>query len=365
MKTIMIYAYSQFNLGDDLFIQILCQRYPHIQFKLYAPRKYNRVFKHLHNLTIIPSDFFLYRGINYIIRKLGINMYFIRRYVAKQSQAMVYIGGSLFIQSNDWEAQLKILQEMQIDGKPFFLIGANFGPYQTDEFYYAHKQLFQTYTDICFRDTYSYQLFNDLPNVRLAEDVVFLLNNQQSIKRMDHKPLIVISVINPSNREELAHKDEVYYEKIKELIIHFIQHDYQIVLMAFCTYEKDQEAIEAIHQLLPHHVTQHVSTHIYEGDIDQALQTITKADLVIATRFHAMILGWVYEKPVFPIVYSDKMLHVMKDVNFTGSYVDFDSLTLLTPETVISSMQTNMIDLSHRVENAQQQFTKLDEYLSK
>src|SRR5699024_1160694 len=45
MKKVMVYAYSQFNLGDDLFIKILCERYPETQFVLYAPKQYKRCFQ--------------------------------------------------------------------------------------------------------------------------------------------------------------------------------------------------------------------------------------------------------------------------------------------------------------------------------
>src|SRR5690625_2356463 len=50
MKKVMVYAYTQFNLGDDLFIKILCERYPETQFVLYAPKKYKRCFQGMRNI---------------------------------------------------------------------------------------------------------------------------------------------------------------------------------------------------------------------------------------------------------------------------------------------------------------------------
>ena len=45
MKKIKVYAYTRQNLGDDLFIKILCERYPNTQFVLYAPNVYKDIFK--------------------------------------------------------------------------------------------------------------------------------------------------------------------------------------------------------------------------------------------------------------------------------------------------------------------------------
>ena len=33
MKKVFIYAYLAQNLGDDLMVRILCERYPHIKFQ--------------------------------------------------------------------------------------------------------------------------------------------------------------------------------------------------------------------------------------------------------------------------------------------------------------------------------------------
>lgn len=40
MKEIFIYAWLAGNLGDDLFVQSLCERYPAIQFCVLADKQY-------------------------------------------------------------------------------------------------------------------------------------------------------------------------------------------------------------------------------------------------------------------------------------------------------------------------------------
>ncbi|MDY0404730.1 hypothetical protein P5G51_004325 [Virgibacillus sp. 179-BFC.A HS] len=44
MKKVLIHAYTHFNFGDDLFIQILCERYPQTSFYLYARKHTNAHF---------------------------------------------------------------------------------------------------------------------------------------------------------------------------------------------------------------------------------------------------------------------------------------------------------------------------------
>jgi colanic acid/amylovoran biosynthesis protein len=360
----MIYAYTNFNLGDDLFIKLLCNRYPKSQFVLYAPKEYKMVFKEISNLCVIPNNTIFKKGINLILRLLRIKKNFFRNLVAKKCDAMVYIGGSLFMQDDNWIESYLDKKNMKLKNKPFFLLGANFGPFKDYEFYLKYKSLFKNYTDICFRDKYSYNLFKDLPNVRMADDIIFQLKIR-SLEIKEEKEYIVISVIKPSLRKHLANYDEIYYKKIKDITIYFNAKGYRVILMSFCENEGDKEAVKEIIKLIPKENLKMVSAHYYKYDIEETLNIIVNCNFVVATRFHSMILGWLFEKTVFPIVYSEKMTNVMKDVGFTGLYTDFNQLDRLDPSEVYKSMQLNFIDVSDQVKNSEKHFEKLDEFLNK
>ena len=56
---------------------------------------------------------------------------------------------------------------------PFFVLGANFGPYHTEEYRSAMDKVYTKLKDICFRDTYSKNLFADNDHVRQAPDILF------------------------------------------------------------------------------------------------------------------------------------------------------------------------------------------------
>src|SRR5690625_151431 len=96
MKKVMVYAYTAFNLGDDLFIKILCERYPQTMFYLVAPKSYRELFADIDNLKIIPRESFIRRSLNLIMKKLFRKYRFTERLIAKKCDASVYIGGSLF-----------------------------------------------------------------------------------------------------------------------------------------------------------------------------------------------------------------------------------------------------------------------------
>ncbi|MGF9741820.1 polysaccharide pyruvyl transferase family protein [Priestia megaterium] len=360
MKRVMIYAYTQFNLGDDLFIKVLCERYPKTNFVLYAPSRYKITFKEIKNITFYPSDSIITRGVNYLFRRLGLNEV-IRRVLVRRCNAVVQIGGSLFIQGDNWKGVLEHTKAMKPKDKPFYLLGTNFGPYKNNDFYESYKDVFGDYTDICFRDQYSYDLFKDLNNTRLADDIIFQLKTQKNQKQENN---IIISVIKPSIRKHLSQYDEVYYDKIKDIAIYFIKKGYYVTLMSFCELEGDKEAVGKIVDLIPSEFSERVKKHYYTTNIEDTLNVMAQSSFIVATRFHSMILGWVFNKPVFPIVYSEKMTNVMKDVGFKGFYTDFKNINNVKPEQVFECIKTNLIDVSKQVDKAEEHFSKLDEYIN-
>ncbi|UJL45808.1 polysaccharide pyruvyl transferase family protein [Virgibacillus sp. NKC19-16] len=356
-KRVMIYAYTNFNLGDDLFIKILCERYPETNFILYAPNEYKYSLERLENVSVCPSDNFFIRLFNFGMRILKVN-FSLRKLIARKSDAIVHIGGSIFIQKGPWNGIPRDKQNFA--NKPYYVLGANFGPFHDQEYYKDHYELFKQYTDVCFRDSYSYELFKDLSNIRLADDIVFQLNKLQPVK-VEKK--IIISIIKPSFRKELSGYDEIYYQRIKDIAVYFVEKGYQVTLMSFCEKEGDQEAVEEILQLIPDDTKNNVNKYFYRFNLEEALDVIGSSSFVIATRFHAMILGWVYNKPVFPIAYSKKMNHVMKDLSYKGSYIDLKEINNLRPADVYESMNTNYVNISDQAKDAENHFKKLDEYL--
>ncbi|WP_196220176.1 polysaccharide pyruvyl transferase family protein [Terrilactibacillus tamarindi] len=360
MKKVMLYAYTNLNLGDDLFIKILCNRYPNTKFFLYAPKKYKKFEKEIKNLKVFSSDSFFSRIINLILRKLKF-FYFIRKQIAKRTDISVYIGGSLYMQHDNWESSYIDKKHMQFNDSPFLVLGANFGPFNQKQFYERYNKLFKNYYDICFRDSYSYNLFKHYNHVRFSDDIIFQLGiKKRNIKKKNN---IIISVIKPSQKC-IPCVDDGYYEKIKEISNYFIKNNYTVTLMSFCESEGDEEAVESVIKRIPKIYRYKVERHLYQANIEETLNVIASSSGVVATRFHSMILGWIYDKPVYPIVYSDKMLNVMEDIAFRGFYGDLrNKIHRIHPNEVFESLNTNSMDVSKQVHNSSKHFKKLDELL--
>src|SRR5690625_5946047 len=138
MKKVMIYAYTRFNLGDDLIIKILIERYPNTKFVLYAPDRYKNVFKKNRNIKLYSSNSLFSKVLTTGFRLIGVRDIY-QRYISRKCDGAVYIGGSIFMQQDKWKIAYNRKQKMKIKGKPFFVLGANFGPFVDNEFYEAYK----------------------------------------------------------------------------------------------------------------------------------------------------------------------------------------------------------------------------------
>lgn len=362
MKTIIIYAYTQLNLGDDLFIKILCDRYPNTKFIIQG-NGYKDKNLNIPNLECYEVDFFIIRALNKLLKTIGLEKFEImgvqEKLLSRKANASVYIGGSIFIQHENWKKQLYLLKKRVLKKYPFYFIGCNFGPYSSEEFYREYKNLFSKCEDVCFREEYSYNLFKDMDNIRKADDVVFSLKVSTGNKNNN----VVISVIDLETRKSLKLYGKEYINKMKQLCKYIIDRGDQVTLMSFCKGEGDEKAINKILDLLTKEYREKVAISCYSGNIEEALDMLGSSKLVVGTRFHAMILGFTLGIPVFPIVYSDKMKNVLEDINFTGRSVRVEEIGSIDVEEIYNSIYTNWIDVSKQRQEAEKQFLALDELL--
>lgn len=103
----------------------------------------------------------------------------------------------------------------------------------------------------------------------------------------------------------------------------------------------------------------------YRTNMNEVLKVIGEAKFIIATRFHAMILGFVFNKNVFSIAYSNKMLNILDDINFKGNYSDLRNLNSLSEETIYETFlnDTNYIDIEQQRRDTEKHFEVLDKFL--
>ena len=357
-KRIYITAFTATNLGDDLFVRALCERYPQHRFYIDCFDSEDTAFETIPNLTVLnrgnTKGKWMERLQKYS-RKIGFSVDF-------AYDAQVYIGGSIFIEFQEdlkHHGYWKNLYSSRIRRDiPFFILGSNFGPYQTEDFVEKHRDFFRyQVTDLCMRDKRSYELFQDLDNVRYAPDILCTYK----LPELPKKNMVLISCIYNQNREEIrAFDNDAYAKKMIELCRYYVNLGKEVCLLSMCSQQQDQTMCREIQS----HFTEHVTMAEYTGNIDEILQLFASAEYIIASRFHAMILGWIAKTPVFPIAYSDKTSNVIKDFGFSGNHTTIQKFSGLSCAQIDANRKESFLfDLSDLRDAAQNQFLKLDKFL--
>jgi len=320
---IYIKAYTRVNLGDDLLIKLLCEDNKNEKFCILADTCYKDIFKNVKNLTILDKEYKKIQSVKQDYNKfVELTNKFVEK-ISKECKTMIYIGGSIFIENGSTSIQrLKQLKKEIEYFENSYIIGANFGPYITDEYLnYVHDEIIPALTKISFRDMASYNLFNDLENVYYAPDVVFSLNTNITTKNKE----VGISIINHLEREKLKINYENYLDTLIEISKKYIILGYKIRLLSFCEYEKDTIAIDDFIEKLPIQYKKNIIIDYYNGNIEKFLNIFSKLDTIIATRFHSIVLGFKYNCNVLPICYSNKSYNLLTDLNI-NKYIEFSNI---------------------------------------
>lgn len=363
MKKIFIKAYSQNNLGDDLFIYILCQRYPMHSFIMPCAREFRRAFEHIPNLKTIP----IIPVVDGLMHRLNLAprpKRAIYRELMKRCDATVHIGGSLFIESMFPLSEIAQYAKDVQASQQYYLLGLNFGPFIDEQFFLQMRDVFEKVDDICFREQYSYDLFKEMPNVRLAPDIVFGLDtddvegeNESLAKVESDGERIVVSVIDLAQRPGLEEFQTAYEDKMVEICDMALAADLDVTLMSFCDYEGDNLVMKRLNQKLACRATE----YSYQDNLEEALAVLNSAKGIVATRFHALILAWVLGRNVYPICYSSKMTNVIEDVHFPGGFCDMQHVGEVDAAAVLDLLLSDdVFDISEYKAEAARHFEKLD-----
>ncbi|RDW22398.1 hypothetical protein CWR48_01450 [Oceanobacillus arenosus] len=359
----LVNAYFAKNIGDDLFLKVLFDRYPDVEWYLLTSNKtYREIFSNYNNVVILRSlsvNFFGLRKVD-VFSKIN-NLLNFWKY-----DGLVIIGGSIFMEGPDWKGFLTsksiLPDKLKKLNKKSFIIGANFGPFSDNDFVNSHKKYFSLFEDVCFRDFNSYSLFKDLKNIRVSTDAVFNLKKDDSNSIVMERS-IGFSLINLEKREDLRNYNTVYNDKIVELVEYYSKLGFSINLFSFCEQEGDLSMCNNIKQRIGVEHKSKVKIINYNGNIDAFLVKYRSCDLIIGTRFHSIILALLYNINVFPIIYSNKTHNILNDLNLEGNGVFIKNMEKLKPENVIPI--PNKIDIDKVCDEATNQFKALDLFVGK
>lgn len=340
MKKTFIYAYLAQNLGDDLMVRILCQRYPYIQFRIYAAKEYRKIFSDITNLQICSWEDRKAKFWDYFWEKVGNRESGYWKMLIRLSYGVIHVGGSSFTQhEDDFEELVQADERLRNLSKRLYVLGVNFGPYSNEEYYKRYDKLFSQYDGVTFRDQFSYKLFSHLQNVRLAPDIVF--NYPVKIKRYKVKKQVLFSVIELKRRNgkyalnQWCETYEVFIAKMAETVIEM---GYQVVFIGFCKMQGDMDAIESIKGRISNGGNGNIESYCYSGDFEKCMKLFEESERIVGTRFHSIILGWLFQKKVLPIIYDDKTRNLMED-NEYKIFLEFEDLKFVDSREVFNKMQ--------------------------
>ncbi len=355
---VFLFAYASGNLGDDLFIKIICERYNNTHFYLIGHKGYGYIYKDLKNLTYIP-DSFITKKIYKVIEYAGI---FLSRFISGlKIDTLVVIGGSMYIQKENWRSTYDFFGRCLKKYKNIYLIGANFGPYYDDEYLNAYKEYFARFSDVCFRETRSKNLFKELSNVRCAQDIVF----QLECPKAPFENYYIISLINCKDRDDLRSYADEYVAKMAQIADEIAQNGHDVLLMGFCAAENDNVAIKDVYERISAQNKGEVKVYRH-NNINESMDIIARCKGIVATRFHAMILGFINAKPVYPIIYSKKTTNVLNDINYTKASCEIKNLSSLDASECYKALCDRAhFDFSECVDNSKEHFKELDKLLLK
>ena len=290
------------NLGDDLFLHILARRYKEHRFHVVINDEYNNSFADEENVVV--HDYKKYhRGIDKLLVHIHMDYCSI---VERMCELNVIISGSIFQEGENDRMAMARLKMLPCHNRTY-IIGVNFGPYVTKNYYSSTKKYLQYAEDVCFRDEWSYNLFSDMKNVRVAPDIVFGAGKLVAKSDKSNK-VVFVSLVDVKSKHNIAAYEKKYIQFIVDYVVKCAKEGYRIILSSFCKMEGDETAVSTVLNELPKDVFKMTEPLFYNGrNWDELLKCIQMSEKVIATRFHSMILAMVYKVPVLPIVYNDKI----------------------------------------------------------
>jgi len=236
------------------------------------------------------------------------------------------------------------------------IIGANFGPSKTKQWIITVKDALKGLDDVCFRDKQSFNIFSSLKNVRWANDIVM---HQDFHGNIEKKDILCVNIRSVEKWPTLKPQKEEYLKKTKNIIEIFQKKGYEIKIISFCSNYGDNEISDELYDLLES--KDKVVRLYYTGNIDECINAISNADTIIATRFHAIVLGLINGLKILPISYSIKSENMLKTLGIWNDTYDYNTYCNLNSDLTLKYTINNYyIDKSNN-----RQFEYLDKILKR
>lgn len=365
-KKVYIRAYIAGNFGDDLFIRIVCERYPAVQFWIIGSQRYCHNFDDVPNLHYVKNDTLIKKLLRKSMNMIGklFNISFLRYFsidyiwgaiCCKKFDLCLLVSGSYFIEWTDdlgyWDYYFHMEKEFYSTAP--CVLDINFGPYKREKYLEFYLNEMKKACFLSVRDRKTLYLLKESGAV-YAPDMVFLYDKKRNIPYKYNNEYIVIAVVN-----NMVATDQ-YYKKMYELEEYAYGKGYNVVLLSMCSSEGDGKTIEILCKK-SQKLEDRIAIFEYgKKKIEEVVGLIAGADLVIAGRYHAMVISWVCNTPVVPICYSTKMINVIQDLAKECRYYTLEKIQEMKAEEVFEVNLYAMPDIQKIKKLAEDNFKYLD-----
>lgn len=366
MKRI-IFACIEKNIGDDLFIYSVCNRYKDKIFYIDKNAQYgdlakinnlrfSRLLKLWNRISISEPQNITKKMIKKVVLSI------LEVFIGKKN-TVIYIVGNAF-KNNRYKGpeQINWLKDRKRISEKFYLLSTNFGPYNDYRWKQDCQSEFRDMTDVCFRDKYSFELFKDDLTIRYSPDAVLSLKPEYINNNMNNTVIISLIDCQMCSRGTLINNiSEDYENKLFEISKFYIKKGLNVVLLTSNNAQDYPAASRIKNKINDNKVT----IFEYKGNFKEVFKLYSKSNYVISTRLHTMILSWIYNIPVLPIVYDIKIQNLLESYNFKNPYIDIFKIKDFDVSKLDSIFENYQFDNCEKIkEKSVEQFLKLDENLN-
>lgn len=296
MKIALI-AYLDNNIGDDLMVKLIAERYKDSEFLLFSDKSIvSKTFNFLPNIKVLPKN-----SLKEEIKRVDL---------------VVYIGGSIFILNSLRRVVSRIpnlinMIKWRIKRIPIITIGCNFGPYNRLGKIFAFLEISLNNLIIARDNEYfeDYKKFVSSGKIVFSHDFVYNLNflKKNNIKKDN---ILGISAYRSVAKKE---NNDLNYTALAKIADNFLLNGgAEVRIFAFDS--EDENDLSAAHHIFDRIIDKsRVKIVPYLGNIDEFLNTFSSCELFVSIRFHSAVLADIFNINFFPLAYSNKMRNLIAD----------------------------------------------------
>lgn len=298
-NVLIVYGYNNKNLGDDLMFASIINNTNYERYFFYG------------NQT---QPEFVSKKVEFIKYGRALPL----RWKFKADFAV--IGGSVVMGKEDKHFNM-IRQKVRfcilnkIFGGHNFIVGANLGPYRDKSEYLGYLKSLNAWVDKwLLRDSFSHSLIAETgtkKSIKMPDIVMgFPVDKYKSIKS---EKCVSISVTKVEKDGKGNISSTPYIDEIKQWVSFYIALGYTIEFVSF----EDSVDLEVINLILNRVNNEYLDKiKVVKYNKDDVLISLAKAEIVISTRFHSMVLAALLDKKQVIYSYSDKTSNFAKDYGF-------------------------------------------------